>query len=44
MGIGISAIKIQKIKAIGKDGKDGINGKDGFSPMNYGNNLLLAAI
>ena len=43
MGIGISAIKIQK-KLSAKMERMELMAKTDFPPMNYGNNLLLAAI
>ena len=44
MGIGISAIKIQKSKLSAKMERMELMAKTDFPPMNYGNNLLLAAI
>ena len=44
MGIGISAIKIQKSKLPAKMERMELMEKTDFPPMNYGNNLLLAAI
>lgn len=44
MGIGISAIKIQKSKLSAKMERMELMEKTDFPPMNYGNNLLLAAI
>ena len=44
MEIGISAIKIQKSKLPAKMERMELMAKTDFPPMNYGNNLLLAAI
>lgn len=44
MGIGISAIKIQKSKLPAKMERMELMAKTDFPPMNYGNNLLPVAI
>ena len=44
MGIGISAIKIQKSKLSAKMERMELMAKTDFPPMNYGNNLLPVAI